>query len=476
MRATLSSGSQTRSHTSLKVPVVRVPSAGVPHGTPRARRRWSSTERARCESVRRSTWIVVAEAVGFSRSERWVAARSAASGTIGVSAGTVPRSSPTTSRLAMTASGRSDPSHSTARVASVSSSSPTDGRPRTAASDSARRTASTTEAGRRRGARLAGCGPRARARTTRRRAGLRRHRARRRRRPRCRRGAGTSRGPRRPRRTRRRRRGGPRSTVPRWPRRGLRQALESPRVGGRRREGRRVEGRGVEGAADDGHGHGLVGEDRPQHLPHRRLAALVVLVAQPRVVAAHLGDRRGEGGEPLDRGVMALLDGVLPPALGVGVAGGPGEHRDRVLPHGRARGSVFGCIVCCLDDRIRALRVGVCPQGEVVASRQVGEPDRDAVPQRPPDRHPLGRERRHRVEARAPRVGDVVDEPGDRRGRPGVGEQRHDPLELGRPLDDNHVRAQRVEGERHRPGRARPVVPHPEDVDRHAQSSSRQAL
>ena len=275
---------------------------------------------------------------------------------------------------------------------------------------------------------------------------------------------------------------------PRCPRRGdggLRQALEPASVGGRRGERRRVQGRGVERAADDGHGRRPGGEDRPQHLPHRRLAALVVLVAQPGVVAAHLRHGRGEHGEPLDRGVMALLDGVLPPALGVGVAGCPGEHRDRVLPHGRARGPAVGPVVGRavgravgrvvgrLDDCLSALLAGSAPEGEVVARRQVGEPDRDAVPQRPPDRHPLGRERRHRVEARASRVGDVVDEPGDRRSRAGVGEQRHDLLELGWPLDDDHVRGQRVEGERHRPGRARAVVSHPEDVDRHALSPAR---
>ena len=84
---------------------------------------------------------------GLSRSERWSRSRSRASGTIGAASGTEPSASPTTSRRCTSRSGTSDPSQSTAWVASFSSVSPTEGRPRTAASASASRTASTTVAG-----------------------------------------------------------------------------------------------------------------------------------------------------------------------------------------------------------------------------------------------------------------------------------------------------------------------------------------
>ena len=63
---------------------------------------------------------------------------------MGVAGGTAPSRSPTTSRRWISATSRSLPSQSTARVASVTSSSPASGRPRSAASASASRTASMT--------------------------------------------------------------------------------------------------------------------------------------------------------------------------------------------------------------------------------------------------------------------------------------------------------------------------------------------
>ena len=85
-------------------------------------------------------------ALGFQRSLRWVAARSAASGRVGADSGTVPSSSPTVSSRCTRASGRGEPSHSTACAASSSSASPGLGRPRTAARAFAIRVASTTDA------------------------------------------------------------------------------------------------------------------------------------------------------------------------------------------------------------------------------------------------------------------------------------------------------------------------------------------
>ena len=63
---------------------------------------------------------------------------------MGVAGGTVPSRSPTTSRRWMSSVSRSLPSQSTERAASVTSSRPASGRPRSAASASASRTDSMT--------------------------------------------------------------------------------------------------------------------------------------------------------------------------------------------------------------------------------------------------------------------------------------------------------------------------------------------
>ena len=63
---------------------------------------------------------------------------------MGVAGGTVPSRSPTTSLRWISATSRSLPSHSTACAASVTSSRPASGRPRSAASAAASRTDSIT--------------------------------------------------------------------------------------------------------------------------------------------------------------------------------------------------------------------------------------------------------------------------------------------------------------------------------------------
>ncbi|CAM5374145.1 hypothetical protein SVIOM74S_06581 [Streptomyces violarus] len=95
-------------------------------------------------SLRRSSSSSRSSASGFSRSRRWSRARSLCNGTAGADAGTSPSTSPTISRSCTSASGTSEPSHITARTASVVSLRPGSGRPRIAASVSASRTASMT--------------------------------------------------------------------------------------------------------------------------------------------------------------------------------------------------------------------------------------------------------------------------------------------------------------------------------------------
>ena len=146
MTETASSGVHSSSHASLKVPIVRPASTCVPHGTSSTESRCRSTDRASWDSRRRSSWTTAEVADALSRKDFCCFARSLASGTIGVDSGTRPSSSPMTRVRSTRRSGRSEPSVSTARAASVSSARPTDGRPRTAASAPANRVASTTDA------------------------------------------------------------------------------------------------------------------------------------------------------------------------------------------------------------------------------------------------------------------------------------------------------------------------------------------
>ncbi|CAM5654358.1 hypothetical protein SGRIM128S_09354 [Streptomyces griseomycini] len=139
-----SSGSQRSRQVSRKVPVLPREAAGSPQATPSNRSRCSSLLRPASVSLRRSSSSSRSAASGFSRSRRWIRARSRCSGTAGAVAGTSPSTSPTTSRSCTSASGTSEPSHITARTASVVSPSPGSGRPRSAASVPASRTASMT--------------------------------------------------------------------------------------------------------------------------------------------------------------------------------------------------------------------------------------------------------------------------------------------------------------------------------------------
>ena len=92
--------------------------------------------------------------------------------------------------------------------------------------------------------------------------------------------------------------------------------------------------------------------------------------------------------------------------------------------------------------------------------------ERAAVLERPPERHPLGRERGQGVEGGPAGFVGGVDEAGDRRPHAGAAASVSDGVELRRALDQDDVGPHLVEAKRHRPGQPRPVVPDPEDVDR----------
>ena len=97
MTRMVSSGSHISRQVSRNVPLLPRPSSTEPHGTPSARSRCSSTERARPFGARTSSSSVRAVASGFSRTLRCWAARSRANGTCGASSGTSPMASPTIS-------------------------------------------------------------------------------------------------------------------------------------------------------------------------------------------------------------------------------------------------------------------------------------------------------------------------------------------------------------------------------------------
>ncbi len=158
------------------------------------------------------------------------------------------------------------------------------------------------------------------------------------------------------------------------------------------------------GPADHGEGTAELlagGADLDAHvrLPDRvpRVSAVPVHLAEGR----HRLAERGEGGQRICGGRAghagtaggsgnagtcghAVFDHVLPPALGVVVPRGLGQHPDRVDGNGPE-----------LVVPLRALSLPAVPlpllrHGQGVRRGQVDEADRDALRQRPADRDPFG--------------------------------------------------------------------------------------
>ena len=230
--------------------------------------------------------------------------------------------------------------------------------------------------------------------------------------------------------------------APRCPRRGHLDPGQLARqrvVAAHRRERLGVERRRVVGTADDGDSLAAVAHLGADHLAHEGLPPGVVVDLE---VSADPPHGLSQVGEVRERRRATVLDGVLPPALRVVVAGGRRQGGDRV------------------DTRPppprRPLRLVI---GELVGRGQVGEAGIDAVAERPAQGHPLGGEDGERVEGRPPRLVDGIDEPGHRRHEVRVGGQRDQRVELGRTLDDDDVGLQLVERTRDRACGAGSVVP-----------------
>ena len=153
---------------------------------------------------------------------------------------------------------------------------------------------------------------------------------------------------------------------------------------------------------------------------------------------------RGEG----RRAVAAVLDDVVPPALGVGVAGRGGERAERV------------------DAAVAARPTVVARPASEQRGREVDRPHRAAVRERPADRLPLRAERGERARTRpASGRSDDVAEQGDGRPQPGrrrssAGRRRRRPAPRRARSPGRSASSART----HRPRRARAVVADAEQV------------
>ena len=205
----------------------------------------------------------------------------------------------------------------------------------------------------------------------------------------------------------------------------------------------------VPGPAHDGYVLVAFLEGLAYLTPHVRFAA--GFARRGLVIFPQRGHRLDDGVEEVG-GVAALLDLALPPQLAILVSGGDGQETDRVLPD---------------------LALNIVFTFEVQRPRQVHEPRRHAAPERVAERVPLRRKTGERV------VGGVlwgfrrVDEQGDGRLHLLTGHQRQYGISVGRPFDEDGVRAQLVEGGEEAPRAAGAVVSDAEDPDRHGYTTSR---
>ena len=202
----------------------------------------------------------------------------------------------------------------------------------------------------------------------------------------------------------------------------------------------RIERRHVPRPANNRRG-GCTGQGAADRRAHVRLAH--GLARRRRLTAAYRRHRRGNGGERRST-VAAVLDDVLPPALGIGLAGRQGEGTDRV------------------EDGVW------CPATDVVGEhpghRHVDRGDGDATGVGPARRLPLGTEVGQRPEGGSRDIGREVAEQGHRRNQPVVGDPRQHRRNVRRQFDEDDVGADLVEGTQHRPGRPRTVVANSEEV------------
>ncbi len=210
-----------------------------------------------------------------------------------------------------------------------------------------------------------------------------------------------------------------------------------------------------------------------QQAAHRRFPTVVLhnvgMAAGPVVGRPDLRDGLGQRREPLDGVCIRLLDGVLPPPLRIGVAGGAGQHPNRIgavrlLHRGGRFGAIHGGIAvvggCCWP-----VRRGSHAEGEGVRRGQVDRPHLGAGGKRPAKRHPLRREARHRVKGSEPRLIGCVDQPGDGRRHLRIGQQRNHLVKFRGTFNQHQIRPEGCQRLGDRMRRTGAVMPDPQDVD-----------
>lgn len=248
----------------------------------------------------------------------------------------------------------------------------------------------------------------------------------------------------------------------------LGQSLEEGPVG---REGRpRFERGYVPGTADHGDVVPELLAGRAQLDAHVRLADRVPGVAAVPVHLAQGGHRlaeRGEGGQRVAGApvVGAVFDYVLPPALGVVVARGLGQHPDGVDRDGRGArlpGPFRRARVLLLLLPLPLPLLLLLRHGQRVGGREVDEADRDVVREGPADRDPFGREPGEWPERRPAGIVHRVGEQCDGRPHLLVGGERQQRVALGRALDEHRPGPGGLQRGADGTGRAGAVVPHPQ--------------
>ncbi len=212
---------------------------------------------------------------------------------------------------------------------------------------------------------------------------------------------------------------------------------------GRRGGERWIEGGDVPRPAHDGDTASPgFGERRSDGAAHVRLTTGVDLACAG--AGPHSPHRFGDGIERR-RAVTTVLDHIVPPPLGVGLAAGCGERGDGV------------------EARPGAVGLGA-GRGERPADWHIDRPDDPVVGERPAHRLPLRAELRERPEGRTRDVGGVVAEERDRRAQLGMGDPGQHRRGVGGQLDEHDDGCQLVERPQHRARRAGPVMADAEHV------------
>ena len=176
-----------------------------------------------------------------------------------------------------------------------------------------------------------------------------------------------------------------------------------------------------------------------------------------------LGDRREQVA-----GTASRLDQSVPHPLAVLFPRGVGQLGQRVMAD--KLGFEVGPLPCrgvlslgggdrfghpALEFRLGDRHLG--------AGREIDEPGRDVVLERPAQGHPLGAELRERVERRNARLIGRVDEERHRRAHARVLDEADQVARVRRPLDEEGVRLQPLELGQHAPRGARAVMADAED-------------